>query len=315
MIHGRSKPKFGTQLNYGNPLSRGLICSMLMNENSGTRINDSTASPTGKITNEFRGSPTWVGGPLGPAIYCNNMSTNPDYMRFNVDSRFANGWKAVTVIIMQKTLAINTYDGNMYMAYPQSDTGASPPYLNLWCSVPSTTKVVSSGIGDGTGRDIFSTSNHAITLNAVEQIGMVWDGAVIRTILNGTVSTTSKKCTRTMTNRGTHLYINNVWTIDNTPNNAGVVEFYSMMIWNRALSVDEISYLNAFPYAMFDSQKYWTYYSSSPTPPVTYLQTKMKIGGSWKTAVPKMVKVNGVWREIVDGKIKISGDWKALTKS
>lgn len=315
MIHGRSKPKFGAQLNYGNPLSRGLICSMLMNENSGARINDSVASPTGKITNEFRGTPTWIGGPFGPALYCDNMSTNPDYFKLNVYNLFT-GLKQATVIFMEKTISINSYDGNVYISYPQNDTTAYSPYLNFSVSTTKTAPYIINGhIGDGSGRDIFSTSNQAITLNAVEQIGMVWNGAVIRTILNGAVSTTSKACTRTMTNRGTHLYINNVWTDSSQRNHAGVVEFYSMMIWNRALSVDEISYLNAFPYAMFDSQKYWTYYSSSPIPPVTSLQTKMKIGGIWKTAIPKMVKVNGVYREITDGKIKISGDWKSLTKS
>jgi hypothetical protein len=63
---------------------------------------------------------------------------------------------------------------------------------------------------------------------------------------------------------------------------------------------------------MFDSQKYWTYYSA---PTVTYIRNKIKVSGNWKSAIPKMVKVNGVWKEIIDGKIKVAGNWKSLTKS
>lgn len=116
---------------------------------------------------------------------------------------------------------------------------------------------------------------------------------------SGTISSTSSSLFIGMQDRNGYTY---PYTGD----------MYDVRIWKKALSAQEVFDFYRNPYAnIWIPKQYWFLESVPPT----FLQTKIKIGGNWKSAIPKIVKVNGVYKEIVDGKIKVSGNWKSLTKS
>jgi hypothetical protein len=65
------KPPLGSKLNYGHPLAKGLVLSMLMNEGSGDRVQDYSGNGNhGTCVNMAPQSATsgWVPGPHGPCI-------------------------------------------------------------------------------------------------------------------------------------------------------------------------------------------------------------------------------------------------------
>src|SRR5712691_3903572 len=60
------KPPIGAQINWGHPLTNGLVANWLMNEAGGERLNDSLFLNNGILSGSTL--PSWRTGPYGPAL-------------------------------------------------------------------------------------------------------------------------------------------------------------------------------------------------------------------------------------------------------
>lgn len=66
MRYWPQKPVLGTQINWGDPLARGIVACWLMNEGSGNKVYD--LSGNGKVLTPVSANPTWVAGNRGHAL-------------------------------------------------------------------------------------------------------------------------------------------------------------------------------------------------------------------------------------------------------
>lgn len=65
---GRIKPPVGAQINWGHPLSRGLVGCWNFNEGSGDRVSDATGKYGAGALVGTTGKPTWETGPHGSQL-------------------------------------------------------------------------------------------------------------------------------------------------------------------------------------------------------------------------------------------------------
>lgn len=86
------KPNLGLQVNWGNPLSQGLVGHWLFNEDSGGQVFDLSGN---KLTGTFSGDVTWATGAFGPVV---DFAGITDYISAPLPYDEPD-WTAITYIV------------------------------------------------------------------------------------------------------------------------------------------------------------------------------------------------------------------------
>ena len=231
------KPVLGSQIQLGHPLSKGLIGYWVMNEGSGTIIRDVSGNGnTGTITSapwvagkfgsalSFNGSPTKVSTPL---TYSGNEITYACWFNAtnlkgsNRDCIVGTGWltRVGHVFLVQRS----TSEGLIYFGIGRADSSGASSY-----SIP----------GFAVGRWYFIVTT--VNVNTSPVCTLYLDGKKVHSSKSPVGETIS--CTHTIgIGYGYDLsYFSGL--IDN------------VMIYNRALTDQEIASLYTDPYQMFRSR-------------------------------------------------------------
>jgi len=228
-MSGIIKPPVGTQLKLDHPLSRGLVGCWLLNENSGDKVHDySGQGNLGTLTN-MDPATDWVGSLHGGAL---------------------------------------DFDGyNDYLAIPIITTSTTT--LSAWIKTSSgALQMVFMGMTENNQFRIHADGNLRFLTNAAEDINIITTGV---NVIDG------KWHHIVAVNNGTNAYI----YLDGIQKTSGAgslnsrswdrigeyveLSWYGFLgcidefrIYNRALSAQEIAWLYAFPYAMFEEESpYW----------------------------------------------------------
>ena len=228
-MSGIIKPTVGAQLKLDHPLSRGLVGCWLLNENNGNKVHDySGQGNLGTLTN-MDPATDWVGSLHGGAL---------------------------------------DFDGyNDYLAIPIITTSTTT--LSAWIKTSSgTLQIVFMGMTENNQFRIHADGNLRFLTNAAEDINIITTGV---NVIDG------KWHHIVAVNNGTNAYI----YLDGIQKTSGAgslnsrswdrigeyieLGWYGFLgcidefrIYNRALSAQEIAWLYAFPYAMFEEESpYW----------------------------------------------------------
>jgi len=249
-MSGIIKPPFGAQLNLDHPLAAGLVGCWLFNEGSGNKAHDySGQGNVGTLIN-MNDPPIatsgWNAGPHGGALAFDGVNdglivTNNSGLQqalafdFTVILRLKNAPNAETDARLFSKRSTNSFD---------IFTTTSNGWLNgYFKTAAGSTQVSYLGIilGDGLHRDIVLTRN-----GTTGQIKTYSNGAykgAFETLATGNMSDAA------------NLYIGQYG--GNIRYLNGLIS--SVSIYNRALSAEEIAYLYAFPYCMFEIYQPWEY--------------------------------------------------------
>ena len=249
--YGSFKPLPGAQLNMSHPLSVGLVAAYLFNEGAGNKAHDySGQGNTGTLTNMANPSTStsgWVGGPHGAALAFDGGDDYVDTGKMLPTSSFVIAHTIIVSCLATGSGAIvGDFNNTGWRFYFRS----GPTIEMSQSRVTTIRRIAVSG---------------TVSLNAQHTM------AVIVSFQSGLLSPS--------------YYIDGVarsWSINDpgagdnidsaTSVNIGRSSSFlnglisSVMIYNRALSAEEIAYLYAFPYAMFDDVSYpaWLRESSIP---------------------------------------------------
>lgn len=237
MSYGKVKPPYGTPLNRAHPLARGLVGCWLFNEGSGLIANDSSGMGNhGTLTNMSNTLTSgWVGGPNGGALAFDgvNDSVNCGNALNDVLS------DEITIIGTTKPTTIT---GNGAFIFKGSDN-----FYTWLYTVNLTEWVVNTSVGNGYVRvstSYLSTTKYQTRAFVYSRTQLRWEQYQNGALL---IPTASSLKWGTITKTASSLQFG-IYGASNP-----LTGFISdVMIWNRALSAQEIAYLYSFPYCMFD---------------------------------------------------------------
>jgi hypothetical protein len=242
------KPPPGTQLNYSHPLSVGLVGCWLFNEGAGTTALDSSGQGNhGTLTN-FSNPPTatsgWCAGPNGGALAYPVAANSACCM-----AKMPVGLVLPLTYCFRCIPTIVSGDGNQHV-YINLGRGGD----HVECAIGSNQVHVYNGsflYQTGTV-SIGSSYLIAVVINANGN-GSIWVNNKAASGAIGTAALGSFICIGNLSDSGGYCANGNISDV---------------MIWNRALSAQEVSWLYAEPYCMFaggDTSDLLTSYVKAPT--------------------------------------------------
>ena len=236
MFSTYQKPLLGSQINWQNPISKGMIGCYLLNENGGNYIYNSV---TGIAAPH---NCPWVPGGLNFVSANSPLITLPDFYA-NVDE---------VSILMRITLGALV--GNLQYWY---FGGVSPDRLYIIYDKPTTSNKM-FGMRLGNNADGYSSSTsepgetHTVVLTAkkLTKANLYVDGV------------NKLNYTHNAGNLG-YAGADRIGNHSNpiTPWASGVL--HSLQCWNRALSAQEVAYLYSSPYDMFERRPIWQGYQAT----------------------------------------------------
>ncbi len=227
------KPTRGIRLNKSHPLARGLVGCWLFNEGSGNKVFDLSGNGN---TGTFQSTTSWSSGKFGPAIVLNGSS---DYIQISDSSIFdfpdefsISVWVNASVLNADKSVLMryNTSSKNGYGLFIQD----SP---NVWEFA-----VYVGGSADIARSDSAPTSgwHHLVGVRTVTgSLILYLDG--IRQATTGSMSGAIDAASDLLIGRRSHQADRYF---------SGLVDVPA--IFNRALSVSEITQLYREPFCMFE---------------------------------------------------------------
>ncbi len=243
-MFGQMKPPLGTLINWGHPLSRGLVAVFLMNEGSGNKITNLVINACDVTT--WAGTPRWDAG----SIYFDGtndwllLSTALRAAPFTVVSRFNVRTLATTAAYQMPWSmgeeATASYDGWYFsIAKTTGDMGFNVAQNSTYGATPTQVIVVNRWY-QACGVEENSAKRH-----------FYLDGTLVGT------DTTDKTPTGTFISMfgkwlGTGATGFNIFPLN------GVLGF--TYLYNRALSPQEVWQLYQSPYAMFERRPVWMDY-------------------------------------------------------
>jgi len=241
-MSGNFKPPLWAQLNLDHPLARGLVGCWLLNETSGNKTHDySGQGNTGTLTN-MNDPPIatsgWVPGPHGGALAFDGSN---DYVQCG-DVNFPVGASPRTVVVwLQRNSSANFPKYEHPFKY-----GTSTAYQDFGMYGVVNTKDIEfrgNAYDFDTGIDLDDVLWH--------QISLVFDGTYLMAYKDAfLISTTNRSLLNTVLSSVTQFRIGMSGSGIESWN--GLVS--SVSIYNRALSAEEIAYLYAFPFCMYEAE-------------------------------------------------------------
>ena len=233
-MSGIVKPPFGTPLNRAHWAAQGLVASYLFNENSGRTVYDSSGNENHGTMIGFGAEDTptsgWCAGPHGGAIV----------KTLNGEKTTASGRPSLSSI---SVVAGITLSGSSY-GHIVSRYGASGQQYALYATINNLKFYVNSGsessaVSFGSTAPLAQYHIIAGTFNGQTKQQCVY--------LNGVGA--SRTYNVSLINPAADDVIGgSAFAVDNFT--AGVYNFVHR--YSRALSPEEIAYLSAFPYCMYE---------------------------------------------------------------
>ena len=263
------KPLLGRQINWAHPLAKGLVGCWVFNEGSGNKVYDIASH---KYDLDFNNSPIWSPGKDGYSIFFDDAST--EYLQNNTTpiSGFPftmAGWGKSDI-----NNALQTIIG-------MADKDTTNQYSALWMgAIGDLTKVSARNILGGGVRDAISTIDFSI--NTWHHLCGVWTATSVAVYLDG-----GSKGTDNVTGFPALENITVGRMGDNSPAQYMSGKIDLPMIWNRALSDDEVAWLYREPTAMFQQNRVrWFSVGAAPSAAITvlaaaYLNSRRRLKGDW----------------------------------
>lgn len=244
-MSGIIKPPVGIRLNLDHPLAAGLCGCWLFNEGSGSKVHDySGQGNMGTLTN-INDPPIstsgWSAGLHGGAI---TFDGSDDYLEVTRSTSIEPA--RLTLLAWVYFLGMPENSG---VIFDKANTSHADPYYDyhLRSDAAGASITFAIPIGAYTTADALTITGLSL-LNKTSFISATYDQTTMRLYLNG-IEIGNKVNTGTITYHNTNLIIGSFRNLT-TGNFSGLI--YSTMIYDRALSANEIAYLYAFPYCMFD---------------------------------------------------------------
>lgn len=232
-----SKPPAGTPIDFSHPLARGLVLAFPFNQYHGAPVDSVRGlrlTPKGQLNDTLR----WGQG----AGFINAANTNgaeatcPDYAKLAMP---------ITIVWQGLKLGLPTAGSNAGIFGVSFDNANTTPFLSYSFIYNSTTSVYLYG-GNGATQ---SASSGTLPAN-----GPLWLAATIengrQALYVNTAATPAGTGTGTtaITYSSTSLvYVGNYTNIVRNSNTRSDLGY----IWNRALTLSELQWIEAEPYAMF----------------------------------------------------------------
>jgi hypothetical protein len=300
MFSQYQKPPVGSQVNRGNPLAKGLSVCWLMNEGSGNRIYDLSGNG---VTGTFIQHTAWIKEGKGSAI---NFDGTDDYISAALPISLANKYTFAARVRKNATVAnkrVLTLGDSVAGVYPRLVTDMSVPPAeypttnNYFCT--DNHIVVSDGKPSGT---VLGVDGEWLTIVAQfngAYIEAIYKNGVPGVVQVDAISYGSAQDAHSGIKLGARGSLAGFW-------NGSISDF---MLWNRALSAQEVLQLYQTPYAMFERPVIWSTYATEEEP-VTGLANKIFVNGAWRTIAGSKLLTAAGWKAIPANKINISGAWK-----
>ena len=256
-IYGSIKPPFRTALNRQHPLAQGLVSMWNFSEGCGDLVHDSCGMNDGKMIGmaPFSGTSGWVPGPHGAALAfdgSNDYAIKDD----NAVLRLTTTGTLSARFMLAADAGTNDFRG---IISKRGGDVTMPQYEYCMEVIKSTGNKLNIEIGNGaTIQSLMSLTS--LLINVWYRAAFVWNAGVWIIYVNGILdnSASGKINCQAATNP---LYIGRRATTQTV----GYAGFFnglisSVSIYNRALSAQEIAYLYAFPWCMYDSpMSTWEY--------------------------------------------------------
>lgn len=261
------KPSVGAALNLDHPLAQGLVACFLLAEGSGVRTVDSSGmwngaasalGYTGGLLENFSDPGTsssgWYGSAQGGGLVFDGSNDQVDCGNadiLNPPGEFTIiAWCRPAASQQNKAIVAKYAAGSAARAWAlTTDTGASSTKVSFFYQRTG---------GSFTAGDAL-TSATALSTSALSQVACVFVPSTSATIyINGAQDaqdTTDIQAAIASTTA--KMYMGR--SVDGSTLFSG--EINSVMVYRRALSAEEIAFLYAYPYCMFDEPDYppWLY--------------------------------------------------------
>lgn len=236
MIHGTIKPLFNTPINWGHPLAQGLVASYLFNEGCGDLVHDSCGMNDGKMINmaPMSGTSGWVPGPHGCALAFDGSN---DYVETpNLANYLPIGNADRTIIALVNLQNYSYYNAFVYWGEQ------IPLKMNLFYSMITTGNLTfasnANDLQSDTPVPIGVWSQAAATISKGNAVVLYLNRVAVKSgTLGSAVNTTATAISIGRRAPGDLYFPGQISTVS---------------IYNRALSAEEIAYLYAFPWCMYD---------------------------------------------------------------
>ena len=221
------KPPLGSQINWGHPLSKGLVGCWLMNEGGGNVVSDIARKNNGTLPSS---GITW--GYKKSGIVLNFTATNN--INLGTPTILAPTTPfSVTAWVSRSGNIV----GNDGIISSKTDTSGNLGWLLYANSTANKARFLAAGV--------VAESNSAIPLNTLTHLVGVWNGTKVLLYVNGVLQTTQGSGTSQPYYSGVSARIGQYSVFEKWAGYISSISFY-----NRALSPSEIQSLYVEPYQM-----------------------------------------------------------------
>ena len=221
----RLKPPLGTPLDRSNLLSKGLLGCWLMNEGRGMKTYDSSDNQN---TGAMQSNTSWQIGdaylPSGGSSYIYLKSVGP--------------LEAFTCIVRCNIISHDTYGGIVWNGPWQSSFGMTVEGSSNQIVLYKKKEYVNTG--------------YALPLSEFKHLCYVYDGAQLILYVDGVYKVSQSSSGTVAKPSIDKLYIGDRPSAEGGREVKGYFSY--MMLWERALSADEIRLLYISPYQMFQQR-------------------------------------------------------------
>ena len=241
------KPLLGQQIDWSNPLSKGLVGYWLMNEGSGNTVQD--LSGNGRHGTFLGTNTTLATGKFGPCLNFNGTADRVAYPAFDSGPAISisawimsNAWDSDDVILsqMRTVFAVRGGGASLYF-YPDADE-APISYTHTFT--------------------VGQWYHVAVSFSAAQDYIMAIDGVVVAS------GTSGSDLDRVAAGSGIGTLVSTSWPFKGNIDN--------LLFYNRALSAGEIADLYRTPFGIIQPTfSVWWYSGIGGEPPATFGQVIM----------------------------------------
>ena len=250
----RIKPVFGTALDLGNPLNRGLVLEYALNENGGIVARDQS-NHIGKGV--FQNGPTWGVGEQG--IHLNLVASSGQFIQaaHNPTWPFAVASPQLVAVSVQCIVWLNSLK-NYNILFSNAGTGGFTYVIyvdssgNLNAAVSSLQTITASGV---------ITANKWLNIIVTYHVNSA-NGGVCYQLVNGLTVTNATSDSIFSGEQTYPISIGQNTVIGTTSNLDGKIALARM--WNRAIRPPELQELSADPWSIYRVPKMVFGFNLSP---------------------------------------------------
>ena len=289
------KPFRGMQINRTHPLAKGLASCYIINEATGNKIFDLS----GNSNDGINSGATWE---------ADGLYFDAD----NVDLGHIDRLDNVSGMSIVTSLYV-TADRDHWI-FGRGTSASSADCVMLWADVDCSLGVQGSGntdtfafnVGDtsAAGNRVNGTSGLR-TLNTKHTLACIINGTYRGLYHNGVLNAEHNSGAQTTIPSNLNEFYLGEWEVSASNLFAGGIQHF--YIYNRALSPEEVAWLNREPYAMFEqpiSPASW--YTILANLATNLFDGKIRIKNSNTNVVDGKIKVKDINTDLFDGKIILS---------